>query len=100
MFEGKKCIIIVGIWLLIGLLSVMLVCIRDMRGKPYDENYFKGGTHYVISLILMGGFSFLLFAFGIFRERHKKQKSNRIFTKFIYKIANIGIKKDGDDNET
>ena len=46
MFEGKKCIIIVGIWLLIGLLSVMLVCVRDMRGKPYDENYFKGGAHY------------------------------------------------------
>ena len=56
MFEGKKCIIIVGIWLLIGLLSVMLVCVHDMRGKPYDENYFKGATHYVISLILMGGF--------------------------------------------
>lgn len=61
---------------------------------------FKGETHYVISLIIMGGFSFFLFAFGIFRERHNKRKSNRIFTKFIYKIANIGIKEDGDDNET
>ena len=79
-----------------GLLSLMLVCIHDMRGNPYNENYFEGGTHYVIGLILMGGLSFFLYIFDIFRERYKKRKNKKIFTKFIYKIANIGIKKDGD----
>lgn len=74
----------------------MLVCIHDMRGNPYDENYFERGMHCVIGLILMGGFSFFLCIFDIFRERHKKRKNKRIFTKFIYKIVNIGIKKDGD----
>lgn len=95
-FGSKAYIIIAVIWLLMGLLSLMLVCIHDMRGNSYDENYFEGGMSYVIGLILMGGFSFLLCAFDIFRERHKKRKNKRIFTKFIYKIANIGIKKDGD----
>lgn len=99
MFEGKKYIIIAVIWLLMGLLPLMLVCIHDMRGNPYNENYFEGGMSYVIGLILMGGFSFLLCAFDIFRERHKKRKNKRIFTKFIYKIVNIGIKKGGDKNK-
>lgn len=74
----------------------MLVCIHDMRGNSYNENYFEGEIHYAIGIIFMGGFSFFLVAFDIFRERHKKRKNKRIFTKFIYKIANIGIKKDGD----
>lgn len=74
MFEGKKCIIIVGIWLLIGLLSVMLVCVRDMRGKPYDENYFKGGAHYVISLILMGGFSFFFSHLAFFEKDIRNER--------------------------
>lgn len=32
----------------------------------------------------------------ILQKIYEKRKSNRILTKFIYKIANIGIKKDGD----
>ena len=42
MFRCKEYIIIVVIWLLIGLLSVISMCVHDMRGEPYDENYFKG----------------------------------------------------------
>lgn len=99
-FEGKEYIIIVGIWLLIwlliGLLSVMIMCVHDMRGEPYDENYFEGEILHVIVFILMGGFTFLIVVFIFAFEIHEKRKSNRKFTKFIYKIANIGIKKDGD----
>lgn len=40
--EGKEYIIIAVIWLLIGLLSVIIICVHDMRGEPYDEDYFKG----------------------------------------------------------
>ena len=96
-FEGKEYIIIAVIWLLMGLLSVMIICVHDMRGKPYNENYFEGEIHYAMGLILMGGFAFFIIIFVTIRERYKRRKSNRIFTKFIYKIANIGIKKDGDN---
>lgn len=96
-FEGKEYIIIAVIWLLMGLLSVMIICVHDMRGKPYNENYFEGEIHYAMSLILMGGFAFFIIIFVTIRERYKRRKSNKIFTKFIYKIANIGIKKDGDN---
>ena len=75
-----------------------------MRGKPYNENYFEGEIHYAMYLILMGGFAFFTIIFMMIRERfvtirerNEKRKSNKNFTKFIYKIANIGIKKDGNN---
>lgn len=100
MFGRKEYIIIAVIWLLIGLLSVISICVYDMRGEPYDENYFKGEILHTICLILTGGVSFLIVFYliivDILQNIYEKRKSNRIFTKFIYKIANIGIKKDGD----
>lgn len=100
MFGCKEYIIIAVIWLLIGLLSVISMCVYDMRGEPYDENYFKGEILHIICYILMGGVTFLIVLYlittDIIQEIYEKRKSNRIFTKFIYKIANIGIKKDGD----
>lgn len=100
MFERKEYIIIAVIWLLIGLLSVISICVHDMRGEPYDENYFKGEILHTTCLILMGGVTFFIvfyfITFDILQKIYEKRKSNRIFTKFIYKIANIGIKKDGD----
>lgn len=100
MFGRKEYIIIAVVWLLIGLLSVISICVYDMRGKPYDENYFKGEILHTICLILTGGVSFLIVFYliivDILQNIYEKRKSNRIFTKFIYKIANIGIKKDGD----
>lgn len=100
MFRCKEYIIIVVIWLLIGLLSVISMCVHDMRGEPYDENYFKGEILHIICCILMGGVTFLIVLYlitsDILQKIYEKRKSNRIFTKFIYKIANIGIKKDGD----
>lgn len=100
MFGHKEYIIIAVIWLLIGLLSVISICVYDMRGEPYDENYFKGEILHTIVLILTGGVSFLIVFYliivDILQKIYEKRKSNRMFTKFIYKIANIGIKKDGD----
>lgn len=99
-FGNKVYIIIAVIWLLVGLLSVMSMWVYDMRGEPYDEDYFKGEILHIIGFIFMGGVTFL-FAFGlitvdILQKIYEKRKSNGIFTKFIYKIANIGITKDGD----
>lgn len=100
MFGRKEYIIIAVIWLLIGLLSVISICVYDMRGEPYDENYFKGEILHTIVLILTGGVSFLIVFYliivDILQKIYEKRKSNRMFTKFIYKIANIGIKKDGN----
>lgn len=100
MFGHKEYIIIAVVWLLIGLLSVISICVYDMRGEPYDENYFKGEILHIICLILTGGVSFLIVFYliivDILQKIYEKRKSNRKFTKFIYKIANIGIKKDGD----
>ena len=74
--------------------------VYDMRGEPYDENYFKGEILHTIILILTGGVSFLivfyLIAVDTLQNIYEKRKNKRIFTKFIYKISNIGIKKDGD----
>lgn len=58
MFGRKEYIIIAVIWLLIGLLSVISICVYDMRGEPYDENYFKGEILHTIVLILTGGCHF------------------------------------------
>lgn len=102
MFGHKEYIIIAVVWLLIGLLSVISICVYEMRGKPYDENYFKGEILHTIIIILTGGVSFFIVFYFITTDilqkiyEKRKRKSNRIFTKFIYKIANIGIKKDGD----
>lgn len=100
MFGRKEYIIIAVIWLLIGLLSVISICVYDMRGEPYDDNYFKGEILHTIVLILTGGVSFLIVFYliivDILQKIYEKRKSNRMFTKFIYKIANIGIKKDGN----
>lgn len=100
MFGCKEYIIIAVIWLLIGLLSIISMCVYDMRGEPYDENYFKGEIFNIICGILMGGVTFLIVLYfiitDILQKIYEKRKSNRMFTKFIYKIANIGIKKDGD----
>lgn len=99
MFGRKEYIIIAVIWLLIGLLSVISICVYDMRGEPYDENYFKGEILHIIGFIFMGGVTFL-FTFGLIAvdtlQKIYEKRKNGIFTKFIYKIANIGIKKDGD----
>lgn len=98
--EGKEYIIIATIWLLIGLLSVIIICVHDMRGEPYDGDYFKGEILHSICIIFMGGAAFLIIVFictsDIFEKYMRNKKNNRKFTKFIYKIANIGIKKDGD----
>ena len=101
MVESKEYIIIAVIWFLIGLLSVISMCVHDMRGESYDENYFKGEILHTIILILTGGVTFLIVFYiitsDILQKIYEKRKSNRIFTKFIYKIANIGVKKDGDN---
>ena len=66
----------------------------DMRGEEFDEDYFSLENIAVyLGSILFGCITMFIFI-GVCIYNH------RPFTKFMYWLANIGIKKDGDDNET
>ena len=93
--------IIIISWFLIGLITGTIIILLDMRGEEYNPNYLDGEMKYII-LFSLGGCMTLIILIVVFIsvwiDKHK-QKS-RLLTKFIYWIGNIGIKKDGDDNET
>lgn len=95
---SREDIIFLTIWVFIGLLSTIFMWIYDMRNKPYNERYFDGDFIVNIGFIFSGVITLALVLFIVIAKKYEKRKSksNRIFTKFIYKIANIGIKKDGD----
>ena len=81
MFGRKEYIIIAVVWLLIGLLSVISICVYEMRGEPYDENYFKGEILNTIIIILTGGCHFLLsFILSqlIFFKKYMKNENERV----------------------
>ena len=80
-------IIVLMIWFGLGLLADMGIWIRDMRGKTFDEHYFDDGLIFIsFGLAILGPIALLSVIILFFAER-------KLFTKLIYKIANIGIKK-------
>ena len=62
-----------------------------MRGMPYDEKYFD---NIVIDFmfVIMGALMpvFIIVSFFMYNKR---------FTKLIYKIANIGVKKENNNDK-
>ena len=60
-----------------------------MRGKEYDEDYFSEECNFLIMIVMtiLGFFSLLIVLFFIVDKKVD-------FKKLIYKIANIGIKKE------
>ena len=86
--------IIIISWFLIGLITGTIMILLDMRGEEFDEDYFSLENIAVyLGSILFGCITMFIFI-GVCIYNH------RPFTKFMYWLANIGIKKDGDDNET
>lgn len=81
-------IIVLTIWFGMGFLTMIALYIKDMRGQPFNEDYFKNQDNLCgsLSCILLGPISVII-VLGVFWIEHK------LFTKFVYKIANIGIKK-------
>lgn len=77
------------LWLLVGFLSNVLCWIADMRGEEYDEDYFRKEGIFVTTIVmtLFGFFALLIVLFFIIDKKVD-------FKKLIYKIANIGIKKE------
>lgn len=74
-------------WFIVGLVSIILIHLHDMRGEEFDEDYFDSEC-IVISVIgiLFGYVTILIYLYGILKE-HKP------FTKLFYWLANIGLKK-------
>ena len=86
--------IIIISWFLIGLITGTIMILLDMRGEEFDEDYLSLENIAVyLGSILFGCITMFIFI-GVCIYNH------RPFTKFMYWLANIGIKKDGDDNET
>lgn len=63
----------------------------DMRGEEFDEDYFSlENISVYLGSILFGCITMFIFI-GVCIYNH------RPFTKFMYWLANIGIKKAGDN---
>lgn len=75
------------VWLLCGFIALILECSKDMRNKKFNSDYFKNETIFLaIATILMGTISLVIYICCFAYD-------NRLFTRLIYKICNIGIKK-------
>ena len=74
-------------WFIVGLISAMILWISDMRGKKFNENYFDSTAILISIILIMFGYisPFMIFWLFTFEKKY--------FTKLIYKIANIGLKK-------
>ena len=91
-------IIFIALWITSGFISIVFALTYDVRGKTYDENYLNGELKYIIGFSLGGCFTVILtiIAFiSVWIDEHKPK--SRPFTKFIYWVGNIGVKKVGDD---
>ena len=83
--------IIIISWFLIGLITGTIMILLDMRGEEFDEDYFSLENIAVyLGSILFGCITMFIFICVCIYN-------HRPFTKFMYWLANIGIKKDGDN---
>ena len=83
----RATIIFLVSWFLIGFVSMAVMWISDMRNNEFNENYFdKECVGLSIFVLVMGYISIIILYFACTSEK-------KYFTKFIYKIANIGVKK-------
>ena len=79
-------------WFVVGLISVILLFAIDLRGQPYNENYFKDKFAPTLFAFLCGYIS-LIFVFFAYNDEKK------FLQKLIYKIVNIGIDTKTDEFE-
>lgn len=85
-------VILVITWLVVGFISLIASWILDMRGEEYDPYYFKeDGTFLACVLMIM--FGYITPIIMLFYYLPKKINFKFSFTKFIYKLANLGIDK-------
>ncbi len=91
-----KILLFIISWFVFGFISMLMLATHDLRGKEYNEDY--ANVKDVIIVICFGYAGFVVaccvLIFEIIKERLTYEKANRYLTKFIYKIANIGLKED------
>ena len=80
-------IILIITWFLIGIATMIAIWISDMRNQEFNKNYFAGAGISFSFLVLFGGYLSFVISIGVYCHIHKP------FTRFIYKMANLGVKK-------
>ena len=97
-----KVIVVLGFWLLCGVLSVFVWAFHDLRGEKYRADYIDEDVAMAYLLVLIGGPVSLLSLFRLVLASFIEfLVYNGSVTKFLYRIANIGLKKeDGEDEST
>lgn len=82
-----QAILLILSWFVIGLIVTVLIILKDMRGKEYDENYFTDEYKMLFSVTVALGY--LTLCFVIVNYIVKVFQKNKPITKILYKIANI-----------
>ena len=91
--ENMESVLFLVSWIMVGLVGSILGIASDIRGCEYDEDYFDGEVICAIIVTTIAGYLGLIFTIiFILHNRHA-------FSKLIYKIANIGIKKEKNNEE-
>lgn len=80
-------IIFLSTWFGAGFLVMVGIWISDMRGQEFDKNYFDVMNICLSLAAWLLGYISLAIACYIYLH------NNKPFTKLMYKIANIGVKK-------
>ena len=83
------------VWGILGIVGFAITAIDDMRGKEYEKDVFieDGYTFDCFMVcIVCGVFTFAISIIDLYKS--KKNISDLSFTKLVYKIVNIGLKKD------
>ena len=75
-------------WFVVGLICVMTICVSDMRGKEFDPDYFNTPMISMFIILIILGYISIFITYYLFASEKK------YFTRLIYKICNIGVKKD------
>lgn len=79
-------------WFVLGLICVMIICVSDMRGQEFDEDYFDAPIVTMFIILIMLGYISIFITYYLFASEKK------YFTRLIYKICNIGVKRN-DQNK-
>ena len=87
-------LILVLSWFAIGFICMFIMWISEMRGKEFNPDFFdEEGTAFVSLMLFLCGYISLILILSFYIEE------KNIFTKLVYKIANIGIKKKEESKE-
>lgn len=93
---SKACFIIIfiALWVVSGFISIVFTYAWDIRGEEYNANYLNGEMKYIILFSLGGCITVILtIAASISVWLEKREPKSRPFTKFVYWLGNIGVKK-------